>query len=429
MFRKLERALPRMRQEEQELPLPETLERALSDVYREIIVFCANAIVFFRNNPDVGRNRIIWSQFSSNFLEVIGNVQKHSRRVEELVDIIMLSRKGPDSEKLVALEKMQGPRSSDGAKLPCFMIPYGLNLRFFGRQNELNTLAEFLDPKAERRSLRATGIYGLGGVGKSQLALHYANTSMETYDVIAWIPSDTQTKLVQAFSRLANKLGLAENSSEDDCEGIQKVQDWLNTSKKPFLLIFDNVENINILDQIWPASDKGSIIITTRSPTQAFKRASNTLALQSFSLETGKAVLESLTSLKPADQDDEVAAREACQLLGGLPLAMVQISDFIRDRGYSFTEFLRIYKKLAEKIFAKLEKPVEYDGTVLTTWNTSLQKLSEEATKLQKLLVFFDPNLIPECLMMNTKAAIGDPSLEFLFDEFEYVLHKPRHQI
>jgi len=424
MLETLEHALPRMQQYEQELPMTETLEKALSDMYGEIIVFCAHAIAFLRNNPDVGRNRTIWSQFSNDFSEVISNVRKCSRRVDEAADMIRLSKEVHNSGTLAALQEMQGLRISDGAKLPCFMIPYGLNLRFFGRENELNTLGEFLDPKPERKSLRAAGIYGLGGVGKTQLALHYANTSMEIYDVIAWVPSETQIKLVQALSRFANKLGLTEDGSEDDYQGVQKVRDWLNTSKKPFLLIFDNVENINILDQIWPASDKGSIIITTRSLSQASKRASNTLALQSFSTETGKAVLESLTSLKPADQDDEAAAQEVCQLLGGLPLAMVHISDFIRDRGYSYTEFLRIYKKSAEKIFAKSEKPVEYDDTVFTTWDISLQKLSEEATKLQNLLVFFDPDLIPERLITNTKAEIDDPSLEFLFDEFEYVVHK-----
>ena len=62
MLETLEHALPRMQQYEQELPMTDTLERALSDMYGEIIVFCAYAIAFFRNNPEVGRNRTIWSR-------------------------------------------------------------------------------------------------------------------------------------------------------------------------------------------------------------------------------------------------------------------------------------------------------------------------------------------------------------------------------
>jgi hypothetical protein len=97
----------------------------------------------------------------------------------------------------------------------------------------------------------------------------------------------------------------------------------------------------------------------------------------------------------------------------------MQISDSIRDRGYSYSEFLALYKKSAERIFVKLGTPVEYNSTVLTTWDVSLEKLSPEATLLQQLLVFFDPDIIPERLITNTKASIEDPRFGFLFDEFE----------
>jgi len=74
---------------------------------------------------------------------------------------------------------------------------------------------------------------------------------------------------------------------------------------------------------------------------------------------------------------------------------MVQISDFIRGRDYSYREFLSIYEKSAEKVFAKSDRPVEYDHTILTTYDISLQKLSTEATALQNLLAFFLPRLDP----------------------------------
>lgn len=242
---------------------------------------------------------------------------------------------------------------------------------------------------------------------------------MNIYEVIAWIPAETQVKLAQALSKLANKLGLADGINEDDYQCIQKVRDWLNRAGRPFLLIFDNVDKIELLDQIWPASDKGSIIITTISPSQASKRTTTTIPLMPFSPETGIGVFKSLTGVEPTADDDEAAAIQICRLIGNLPLAMVQISDFIRDRGYSYREFLKIYEKSAEKVFAKAGPLVEYDHTLLTTWDISLQKLSAEATTLQNLLVFFDPDLILERLILNTQAKFEDPRLEFLFDDFE----------
>ncbi|KAL7952185.1 hypothetical protein V8C34DRAFT_299918 [Trichoderma compactum] len=72
MLESLQHALPRMRKYEQELPMTESLEKALFEMYSEIIVFCAHAITFFRNN----RNRNAWSRFSGGFTKVIENVRK-----------------------------------------------------------------------------------------------------------------------------------------------------------------------------------------------------------------------------------------------------------------------------------------------------------------------------------------------------------------
>jgi hypothetical protein len=70
-------------------------------------------------------------------------------------------------------------------------------------------------------------------------------------------------------------------------------------------------------------------------------------------------------------------------------------------------------------VYAKSDRPVEYDHTVLTTWDISLQKLSTEARTLQNLLIFFDPDSLLERLITNTKAELEDTELSFLLDEFE----------
>ncbi|KAL2022812.1 hypothetical protein VTK56DRAFT_4628 [Thermocarpiscus australiensis] len=418
----LQHALPRIRKYEEELPMTSDLEKALVDMYSEIIVFCSYAIAFFHNNPNVGRNPNVWAQFSGQCSRVVTKIRKLSRRLDELPGLARLSREKSTVETTAVPMGQQALRIPDdfGAKLPCFMIPYGLNLRFSGRSAELQTLREELDPNGESRQLKAIGIHGLGGVGKSQLALQYANTSMDKFEVIAWIPAETRVKLIQAMSSLSTKLQLTEGNGEGDAKSIQKVRDWLNIARRPFLLIFDNVESVAILDEIWPASPTGSIIITTRSPSQASKRAATTLALSPFTVETGTGVLRSLTGVPPTDESDSAAAEEICRRIGGLPLAMVQLSDFIRDRGYSYIEFLEVYEKSAEKLYAKLEGPLEYGHTVLTTWDISLQKLSDEAKKLQSLLIFFDPDSLPERLITDTKAEIEDEGYLFLFDEFDF---------
>jgi hypothetical protein len=419
MLKSLENALPRIQRYEKELPMTESLEHALPKLYGEIIIFCAHALAFLRNNPEVNRKQLRWTKFSSDITAVIKNTCQYSQQVDEAASMVRLAKETHNTETLAALKAIGDLQISGGATLPCHMVPYGLNLRFFGRSSELELLKNTLDPSNNTASLRAIGIHGLGGVGKSQLALQYANTSTDNYQVIAWIPAETQIKLVQGLSSLALKLGIAAEDTSDDYQNVSKVRDWLNRYKQPFLLIFDNVENTELLQQIWPTSTQGSIIITTRSPSQASKRATSTLALQPFPRDPGADFLRTLVGQEPLDDEDELALKEICSLIGGLPLATMQISDSIRDRGYSYSEFLALYKKSAERIFVKLGTPVEYNSTVLTTWDVSLEKLSPEATLLQQLLVFFDPDIIPERLITNTKASIEDPRFGFLFDEFE----------
>lgn len=286
----------------------------------------------------------------------------------------------------------------------------------------MKNMKTWLDPKEENENMRVVGIHGLGGVGKTQLALQYANTSLKTYDIIIWVPAETRVKVILALSSFATKLGLSsQEGNEDDYQMVQKLRDWLNKFDAPFLLVFDNVEDASSLDQIWPSNTNGSIIITTRSASVASRRAASVLELECFGGDSGSKVLYSLTGKPPATDDDAAAAAEITSLLGGLPLAMAQVSTFITDRNCSYEELLELYKKSAERVLTRSQAPSEYDYTSLTTWNVSLEKLSEKARILQNVLAFFNPDLIQERMILETKAQIDDDRLDSLFDDFEYV--------
>jgi len=420
MLEELERSLPRFRVYEEELIMTEGLERALSDEYTQFILFCAHAIAFFRNNPNVGKSRLAWSQFSTNFTKMITDLRVCSRRVDENADMIRLSRERRMADTISAIENMQLEPKAPDVNLPCYSIPYGLNLCFYGREAESELLKTSLDPQGNHAGMKVVSIYGLGGVGKTQLALHYANVSMDLYDVIAWISAESQIKITQAATNLATKLGLPKDSeSEDDFRAIQKVRDWLNSSKTTFLLIFDNVEDASILDQIWPASAKGSVILTTRSPTIASKRSREVMHLECFTGEKGVDVFYGLVRTKPTTDIEICAAKETFELLGGLPLAMVHVSEFIQNRGYSYEEFLSVYKKSAMRIYARSQAPSEYNHSLSTVWEITLNRLSQNASNLQNLLAFFDPDAIQEWLLTNINSDSTVARLQVLSDEFE----------
>ena len=348
------------------------LANSPSDMYTEIIIFCAKTITFFRNNPNLGKSRNAWLEFNKEFLNTIANLKKHSRRIDEEVDLIRLKQEAKSIETLQALRQLQIAKSNDDVTLPCHEIPYGLNPRFYERESELIELHKALDPQEDSSSgLKMMAIHGLGGVGKTQLAPNYANTSLEKFDVILWVSAETQIKMTQTLSNFAKNVGLHPSKNDeldDDAQAAQKVKDWFNALKISFLIVFDNVDSIDLLLQMWPSRGKGSILITTRSSSVAWKKAAYVIHLQSFERNQGVRTLKTLTGITPFNDEEREAAETIVDQLGGLPLAVVQISDFIRDRQYSFSEFLPLYRSSANRIIAKGENLSEYSFTIGTVW-------------------------------------------------------------
>jgi hypothetical protein len=141
--------------------------------------------------------------------------------------------------------------------------------------------------------------------------------------------------------------------------------------------------------------------------------------LECFTGEKGIDVFYELVRTKPTTDVETHAARETFELLGGLPLAMVHVSEFIQNRGYSYEEFLSVYKKSASRIYARSQAPSEYNHSLSTVWEIALNRLSQIASNLQNLLAFFDPDAIPEWLLTNIKFDSTDARLQVLSDEFE----------
>jgi len=98
--------------------------------------------------------------------------------------------------------------------------------------------------------------------------------------------------------------------------------------------------------------------------------AAITVNLKPFSTKTANAILQSLTGYGPMNDGDQAAAEEICHRVGALPLALVQLSEFMRDRSFSYSELLEMYKNSPETVYRTSGTLAGYEGTVLTTWDT-----------------------------------------------------------
>jgi hypothetical protein len=186
--------------------------------------------------------------------------------------------------------------------------------------------------------------------------------------------------------------------------------------------VFDNADDPDILLNAWPGAATGSILITSRDSTAAFGTSAETIHVLPFDEETSITAFMRLVGRDPTSDSDRDAAREISQALGGLPLAINQISGFIVQQKLAFKDFLPLYQKHAAKIDARKLKRGDYGHTLGTVWELSLAQLSGIASTLQKLLSYFDPDKIPESVLREGGEHIEDDEFEFLGDEMEYFL-------
>jgi hypothetical protein len=114
-------------------------------------------------------------------------------------------------------------------------LPFAVNSWFSGREEVLGRVDQALNPSLNRTSLRCFALYGMGGVGKSQVALKYATSSSDKFEAILWVAADSLITMRQSFRKVARHLGLVKTEIDQETEDnvvILKVKNWLsNTSK------------------------------------------------------------------------------------------------------------------------------------------------------------------------------------------------------
>lgn len=149
---------------------------------------------------------------------------------------------------------------------------------FLGRQDELDQLWRYLRP-TDLQSRKVAILYGLGGIGKTQLAIRFARDHKHDFTAIFWLNGKDRGALLQSLSSILPQLpGQSLNNEEANNEEIEqramKVLRWLAIEgNSRWLIIFDNIDQYSPfgavgdaydIGEFFPAADQGSILITTR---------------------------------------------------------------------------------------------------------------------------------------------------------------------
>ncbi|MFI6816077.1 FxSxx-COOH system tetratricopeptide repeat protein [Nonomuraea sp. NPDC050328] len=302
---------------------------------------------------------------------------------------------------------------------------------FTGRHSDLNAIRKAVTAERAASGCARLALWGMAGVGKTQLALKYAerarkaaetklarrsadagaNTGSETKPKLSvgWLmPASDRLVAVAELAELADRLGVGDEDQERAC---RRAVDAL-AGRADWLLIFDAAPGPAVLEGLIPAG-RGRVLITSTNP--AWESTARPCPIAEFDVKQSIAFLRARrhpestaaaeAELPPAEQKalEEVAAE-----LNGLPLALEQAGAYCAVNGLSWRSFLERYRAdLAGILGAR--GPSGHPLPLTVTWRMTLREIDRRnpaAGQLLRLMAFLGPAPIPRELVTRAVSSL-----------------------
>ncbi|KAI3322899.1 hypothetical protein HD806DRAFT_544955 [Xylariaceae sp. AK1471] len=321
-----------------------------------------------------------------------------------------------ESERRTSLGKMGLQRTNYISRL-CHCIPLSKNERFTGRDTKLSELKQRLFIRKECKKL---AVVGLGGVGKTQVALelaYWVKDNQPDYSVF-WVPALSDGSFEQAYTEMARRLDLRIDKNDEDLKtSIRRHLESEEAGK--WLLIIDNADDMEILfgspdkpsgiDEYLPASDNGLILFTTRSREVAVSVAGNDVVdLHEMSPEEATRFLEK-TLIKKELLRDKATIEDLFRELTYLPLAIAQAAAYLNQNQMSISKYLALLLRTEQDMVSLMSRGfhdnTRYRGSqnaVATTWLVSFDQIRRSDKTAADLLSFvscIEPKAIPQSIL------------------------------
>jgi hypothetical protein len=239
---------------------------------------------------------------------------------------------------------------------------------------------------------RVVALCGLGGAGKTSVALEYAHRHLGGVGVAWQFGAEDPAVLAAGFGELAAQLGAGDRG-----DPVAAVHGMLAASAARWLLVFDNAPGRASVEAFLPPAGPGRVLITSRNqiwpPGQA-------LDVPVLDPQVGAEFLAGRTG-----DTDRRAALALAGELGGLPLALEQAAAYVQASGDSLAAYLASFVQRRPEMLSRGE-PTGYRQTVATTWQLAfedLQRAAPGAAGLLRLLAFCAPEAIPLRLLLQPR--------------------------
>jgi hypothetical protein len=276
-----------------------------------------------------------------------------------------------------------GPRPP--GSLPAVWNLARRNPAFTGRDDMLNRLHDTLSG-GDRVAVQA--LFGMGGVGKTQLALEYAHRFVGEYDLVWWVPAEQSELIGDHLATLAQKLRLVPAGTVTP-EAVEALWDHLRRADR-WLLLFDNAEDRDQLAP-WLPDGPGHLLITSRNPN--WTGVARAVDVDVFARSESTGLLRThLPHLADADAD------RLAEALGDLPLAVGQAVDVLAEIRLPVDAYLHDLETHAADLMSEGRPPVGYPVPLAATVTLTADRLRSAdpaAGELLHLCAWMGPEPIP----------------------------------
>lgn len=273
--------------------------------------------------------------------------------------------------------------------------PSGISV---GREAALSVLEKALQPGSG--DAVGMAILGLGGIGKTELALHYVLAHSNAYELTWWITGESVDAVARGLAGLAKELNPDGTENWDSVDAAVWARAWLG-SHSNWLLVLDNVDTPESIEEVIASAavTGGRVLLTTRRDLAWVRYRLTTFRLKVLDRPASVALLYRFL---PGHLDHEQAQQLAAEL-GDLPLAVEQAGAYLAQRPQvTIAEYRSRLVQQPARIFAAVAQGTPGDRAVAATWRITMETVWAEnplAGHLLTIASYLAPQRIPVDLL------------------------------
>ncbi|KAG8716716.1 hypothetical protein FRC09_015318 [Ceratobasidium sp. 395] len=360
--------------------------------------------VYFRLNVDQGLQSVRLGDWDR-----LGEVQAHTRTYMSKVEADELMGRAVKATRerkgVIPIEHVDGELQITAARqeIGVKTCPPPTSV-YTERRKPVQLAINCLTSSSKER--RVFVFHGLGGAGKTQLALRTVERTRDHWSDVIYVDATTAETLTSTLRRFAIARSLGDTH--------ESTLLWLSSHNKRWLLVFDNADDTSLdLQSYLPKGTNGRVLITTRNRDTALlaQGPDSDYSVSSMEHEESLQLFLAVSRLKLStiSDEDKNAAIALVQDLGHLALAIVHAGAYIWRTSCSFSQYRQLYKERPQQVLDRhtriLVNISGYERTIYTTWKMSYDLLDESARKTLWLLAYLQRDRIT--VEMFRRAATG----------------------